>query len=96
MITPPMVLDVREEWFDAATEALADLIDRQQIFSADDLRDDLPAPGHPNWWGTLFGAARRAGQIRHTGGFILSRTKTRKGGVIRQWTRETDHKAPAK
>lgn len=87
MITPPMVLDTREEWFEAAGEALDDLLDRQRIFSADDLRDAVPAPGHPNWWGTLFGGAHRAGKIRPTG-YIISRTKTRKGGVIRQWTRK--------
>lgn len=88
MKTPPMFLDQRQEWFDAAAAALEEISAAMELFTADDMRDKIPPPGNPNWWGILFGAYRNSGRITAQG-FQISRTGTRKGGVIRVWTQTT-------
>lgn len=80
----PMVLDTRDEWFEAFDNAIAAMVERGRIFSADDLREIMPEPGHPNWWGAGFRRAIGAGLITQAG-FDLSRTKSRNGGVVRTW-----------
>lgn len=80
-----MFLDTRDEWFAAANAALDDLIASKHLFSADDLRDKLPAPGHANWWGALFSGAKESNRIKAMG-FQLSKSKSRRGGVVRVWT----------
>lgn len=91
MRTPPMFLDTREEWFEQARAELETVIASRHLFSADDLRLLLPTPGHANWWGVLFGAERNAGRIKPMG-YTISRSKTRKGGVIRVWAQVIEHK----
>lgn len=90
MKTPPMALDGRDEWFDAARDALDTLIETRHLFSADDMRPLVPEPGHPSWWGALFAGAREAGRIKPMG-FMLSRSKSRKNGVIRVWAQVIQH-----
>lgn len=90
MRTPPMALDKRAEWFDLARAALDELIETRHLFSADDLRDQLPTPGHSSWWGALFAGAREAGRIKPMG-FQISRTGSRKGGVVRIWAQVIEH-----
>lgn len=85
-----LTLDDRAEWFHDANEALDYLIGSRHLFSADDLRDKLPVPAHPNWWGALFGAAHRSGRIKPMG-FQLSRSKSRRGGVVRVWAQVIKH-----
>ena len=53
-------------------------------FTADDVRELIPAPDHPNRTGARFHAANRAGLIRPTG-FALSRSRSRHAGVLRVW-----------
>lgn len=91
MTTPAaLTLDDRADWFDLANDEMDILINTRHIFSADDLRDKLPAPAHANWWGALFGAAHKAGRIKPMG-FQLSRTKSRRGGVVRVWAQVIEH-----
>lgn len=85
MITPPMALDQREEWFELAHAALDAVLAEGRQFTTDDLRDKVPAPGHPNWWGTFFAAARESERIKSIG-FQLSKSRSRKGGILRIWT----------
>jgi len=53
-------------------------------FSADDIRELIPAADHPNRVGARFHAANRAGLIEPTG-FALSRARSRHAGVLRTW-----------
>ena len=88
MRTPPMFLDQREEWFEAAAVALEEVAASMELFTTDDLRDKIPPPGNPNWWGILFRRFVNMGRIQSKG-FQTSRTSTRKGGVLRVWTQTT-------
>lgn len=90
----PMVLDTKDEWFEAADAAIVDLVNRGRPFTADDLRELVPAPGHPNWVGSAFQHAAGAGLIRQTG-FEQSRTKSRNGGVLRRWAPQGDPSEPS-
>lgn len=78
-------LDDKAEWFELANTELDKLIATKHLFSADDLRDKLPEPGHPNWFGSVFLAASAKNRIKQMG-FQLSRSKSRRGGVVRVWT----------
>lgn len=91
MSTPMAVtLDDKADWFSLANDALDAVIDTQHLFSADDLRPLVPAPGHPNWWGALFTAASAEGRITKAGPMI-SRSKSRRGGLIWQWKQVIRH-----
>ena len=85
-----ITLDDRQDWFDLANEALEHLIDTSYLFSSDDLRPLVPAPPVANWWGALFTAAHKSGRIKPMG-FQLSRTKSRRGGVVRVWAQVIEH-----
>lgn len=85
-----LTLDDRADWFDLANDELDILINTRHLFSADDLRDKLPAPAHANWWGALFLAYSTAGRITKAGPMI-SRSKSRRGGLIWQWKKVVKH-----
>ncbi|MHC6175425.1 hypothetical protein [Glutamicibacter sp. X7] len=80
----PMVLDTKAEWLEAAATAIADLASEGHTFTADAVRERIPAPAEPNWFGAAFSAARESGVIEAVG-FELSRTRSRRGGVLRRW-----------
>ncbi|NKG22244.1 hypothetical protein [Paeniglutamicibacter terrestris] len=91
MTTPMAIsLDDKVDWFVLANEALDVVIESQHLFSADDLRGKVPAPAHPNWWGALFNAASAQGRIVKAGP-MLSRSKSRRGGLIWQWKQVIEH-----
>ena len=85
-----LTLDDRADWFELANEALDDVIDREWLFSADDLRPLVPAPPVANWWGALFTAASAEGRITKAGPMV-SRSKSRRGGLIWQWKKVVKH-----
>lgn len=74
-----------DEWwancFDAAVGYLAST---GVPFTADDVRDLIPASDQPNRVGARFYAACRAGLIQPVG-FTLSRSRSRHAGVLRTW-----------
>lgn len=80
----PMVLDNHDEWMDAAHKGMDALVGRGRTFTADDLRDIVPVPSNPNWVGTLFQAYKAHGYIRPVG-HEVSRSRQRRGGVLRRW-----------
>ena len=80
----PMFLDTRDEWMDAAERAMDVLVARGGSFTADALRDMVPVPGNPNWFGIVFRRFVNLGLIEQVG-FELSRSKSRRGGVLRRW-----------
>lgn len=80
----PMVLDQKDEWFEAANRGMDALIARNVSFTADDLRDMIPAPANSNWVGNVFQAYRSMGLIKTTG-FEVSRSRSRRGGSLRRW-----------
>jgi len=89
----PMFMDGREEWFEAFDKALVDRVNMGGTFTADDLRDKVPEPGHPNWWGTGFRRGITAGLITQAG-FQESHTPSRKGGLLRIWQPKGAHREP--
>jgi hypothetical protein len=54
-------------------------------FTADDVRQVVGEPDHPNRWGGVWLAARRAGLIVPTGQVRPSTTTTRHGSLVRVW-----------
>lgn len=80
----PMVLDTRAEWFEAANKGMDALIARGHSFTADDLRDMIPAPSSDKWQGVLFQAYQSMKLIKPVG-YEQSRHKSRKSGVLRRW-----------
>ena len=85
-----LTLDDRADWMQLANDELTVLIETRHLVTADDLRPLVPEPAHSNWWGALFNAAHKAGRIKPMG-FQLSRTKSRRGGVVRVWTQVIKH-----
>lgn len=74
-------------WQDGALRAVTELAKTGQPFTLDALRDDpynLPDPHHPNQWGALAHAARKAGLIEPIG-YQPSTVASRKGSVVRVW-----------
>lgn len=85
-----LTLDDRADWFDLASAALDHLIETEWLFSSDDLRPLVPTPAHPNWYGAVFTAASNAGRITKAGPMV-SRSKSRRGGLIWQWKKVVKH-----
>lgn len=54
-------------------------------FTSDDIREVVGEPDHPNRWGGVWLAARRAGVIVPTGQVRPSTTATRHGSLVRVW-----------
>lgn len=89
MSTPAALsTDPRADWMEDAHTAISALAARSirtgQTFTADDLRKMIGEPDHHNWIGASFQAAYKRGEIDQVG-FTLSRSKSRRGGVIRVW-----------
>ncbi|WP_336715394.1 hypothetical protein [Arthrobacter sp. USHLN218] len=73
------------DWQSDALEVIESIAYEQWTFSSDDLRDRMrPAP-HPNMVGAAFSTARKAGLITPIG-YMASRSKSRRLGVVRVWT----------
>ena len=79
-----MALDDRAEWMEAAEKAMFVLIGTGRTFTADDLREITPVPSNFNWPGLVFQSFEQQGYIAQVG-FELSRSKSRRGGVLRRW-----------
>lgn len=80
----PMVLNQRNEWFEAANAGMDALIARGNSFTADDLRDMIPAPASDKWQGALFKGYQSMKLIKPVG-YEQSRSASRKSGVLRRW-----------
>lgn len=86
------VLDVETqqdtEWIERAHIVMAQLIDRGEPFTADNLRRGIGAdvaPHHPNAVGALFNSYRARKQIVSIGMAQQSTSGSRNGGALRQW-----------
>lgn len=71
-------------WASCFDTAVAYLASTGIPFTADDCRDLVPPPRHPNQVGARFNAAAKAGVIRQAG-YALSRSRSRHAGVLRRW-----------
>jgi hypothetical protein len=74
------------DWATACDNAIREMARRGQPFQASDLvREGLvDEPDHPARWGARFGAAARAGVIRHAGA-VPSKRATVHRSLCRQW-----------
>lgn len=73
------------DWSADALETIEAIAREQWTFSSDDLRERMrPAP-NPNMVGAAFSAARKANLITPIG-YMASRSKSRRLGVVRVWT----------
>jgi hypothetical protein len=75
------------DWPRQAALAIVELSYEKHLFSADDLRGRIPDAPHSWMVGQAFSAARNAGLIARKG-FDVSKSKSRKFGVVRVWTRK--------
>lgn len=72
-------------WRPKAKEALSELIESGEPFTADDLRARVDEkPHHPNAIGALFNGAARRGLIRKIG-YQQSTVKSRQAGLQALW-----------
>ena len=76
----------KDEWVSMALTVIEDL-DPGASLTADLLREDLPPAPHDNLWGALFMTANAKGLIARAG-YTTSRTKSRRHGSVRVWTRK--------
>lgn len=78
-------LAVSGEWRDRAWQAIVDLADSGEEFTAQDVRDTAgEAPGHANAMGFLFTRARKLGLIRCIGRRTVDRPSLH-GHELRVW-----------
>ena len=56
-----------EEWKDVAWDTLINLAKSGEPFNADDIKEQIGPPDHPNAVGSLFSTARRRGIIEIVG-----------------------------
>lgn len=87
--TGPMPLeDDKHRWLIDADHAISALAVRYhrtgQTFTADNVRESIGAPDHPNWWGVAFAAAKQRGLIEAVA-FGAARAKSRNGGSLKIW-----------
>ena len=77
----------KDEWVSMALAVIEDL-DPGDSLTADLLREGgLPPAPHDNLWGALFITANAKGLIARAG-YTTSRTKSRRHGSVRVWTRK--------
>ncbi|WP_130841600.1 hypothetical protein [Corynebacterium neomassiliense] len=84
------------DWNRAAENAMRELEHRGHPFTADDVRTLIPdgvEPAHPNAWGAIFNAHRRAGLITATGRVHNSSHPKRNAGTQRLWQPTTNTQA---
>ena len=86
--------DSHEQWHEDAVATIVALSLAHGVFSADDLAREMRRPPHPNAPGQAFSTARALGYITAVG-YQQSTTKSRKNGVIRVWTRQTNSEGAA-
>lgn len=83
----PMLFESsKDEWFEAAANAIADRASLGGTFKTDDLRRDatISEPREPNWWGIAFRSAAARGVIEKAG-YNESSTLSRSGGASFVW-----------
>ena len=82
----------KDEWFEAAANAIADRAALGGTFKTDDLRQaaTIPEPRHPNWWGAAFRTAAGRGVIEKAG-YNESSTRSRSGGSSFIWKAKEQH-----
>ncbi|MDX3006725.1 hypothetical protein PWY87_33975 [Kribbella solani] len=77
--------NAEDRWRNWALREIAILAENGWDFTSDDVRQVVGEPDHPNRWGGVFLAARRAGLILPTGEVRPSTTPSRHGALVRVW-----------
>ncbi|MGH3499772.1 MAG: hypothetical protein ACRDQA_02545 [Nocardioidaceae bacterium] len=78
--------NAEDHWRDHALLVIRQLRDSGWEFTSDEVRAaGVDEPDHPNRWGGVFLAARRAGWITPTGQVRPSVTPSRHGSLVRVW-----------
>ncbi|MDN4644970.1 hypothetical protein [Arthrobacter sp. PsM3] len=80
--------DSHEAWAEDAMATIIGLSLDMDEFTADDLRREMRTAPHPNAPGLAFAAARNAGHIESTNSTV-SKSRSRKNGSLKTWTRRT-------
>lgn len=77
--------NAEDHWRNWALREIGILAANGHEFTADEVRQVVGEPDHPNRWGGVWLAARRAGLIVPTGQVRPSTTTTRHGSLVRVW-----------
>lgn len=86
-MNPPLQLELsalKRAWIDDVSPRVATMLPSLGTFTADDLRDKIPAPPQPNWIGCLFARLRNTGLIQEAGRVRPKRAE-RNGAKISAW-----------
>ena len=85
-MTRPAVLDDTSEWIADAVNMIRAYAASGLSFTAEDIRRSMRTPPHDNNMGAAFRTARTLGLIT-TVGYKESSEPSRKGGLIRVWSK---------
>lgn len=77
--------NAEDHWRKWALREIAIMAANGREFTADDVRQIVGEPDHPNRWGGIWLAARRAGLVVPTGEVRPSVTPSRHGSLVRVW-----------
>lgn len=79
------VENTEDHWRAAAFREISIMAGNGLEFTADDIREVIGEPDHPNRWGGVWLAARKSGLIEPTGAVRPSTTASRHGSLVRVW-----------
>ena len=77
--------NTEDHWRQGALREISIMAANGLEFTADDVRQVVGEPDHPNRWGGVWLAARRAGLVVPTGEVRPSTTASRHGSLVRVW-----------
>ncbi|AXH44417.1 hypothetical protein PP356_gp37 [Arthrobacter phage MargaretKali] len=79
----------KEAWLEDAVATIVGLAEKQETFTADDLRKHMAEPDDSHWPGTAFMRARNLGLIEGVDGlYVKSTTPSRNRSALKLWTKK--------
>jgi len=78
----------KDEWLEDAVATIIGIAEKQETFTADDLRREMREPDEHSWPGRAIIAAKNAGHIEAVT-YQPSQAKARRHGATRVWRKKT-------
>jgi hypothetical protein len=81
----------KDEWLEDAVATIIGIAEKQETFTADDLRREMREPDDSHWPGTAFTKARILGYIEgFEDRYVKSTTPSRNHSAIKLWTKKKE------
>lgn len=79
----------KDVWLEDAVATIIGIAEKQETFTADDLRREMREPDDSHWPGTAFTKARSLGYIEGVDGrYVTSTTPSRNHSALKLWTKK--------